>query len=151
MGALDVLHREPEIDEIPVRGDVHGVEIVKKGLSPVPRHLDARHDDVVASKCRDGDEAQIGQLELRRKRGVVLLDGMEDLLVGPDQVHLVDGHDDVPDAQQRRDEAVPLGLSRDAVPGVDQDDREVTRGGAGCHVARVLLVPRRIGDDELAP
>ena len=35
--------------------------------------------------------------------------------------------------------------------GVDQNDREIRRGGAGGHVARVLLVAGRIGDDELAP
>jgi hypothetical protein len=35
--------------------------------------------------------------------------------------------------------------------GVDQDDGDVARRRAGRHVARVLLVPGRVGDDELAP
>ena len=42
------------------------------------------------------------------------------------------------------------GLLADAVARVDQDDREVGGGRAGDHVARVLLVARRVGDDELA-
>ena len=35
--------------------------------------------------------------------------------------------------------------------GVDEHDREVGRRGAGDHVARVLRVPGRVGDDEAAP
>ncbi len=34
---------------------------------------------------------------------------------------------------------------------IDQHQRQVGGGGAGDHVARVLLVARRVGDDELAP
>ena len=34
--------------------------------------------------------------------------------------------------------------------GIDEDDRQVGRRGAGHHVARVLLVPGRVGDDEVA-
>ena len=37
-------------------------------------------------------------------------DPLEDLLAPVDEVHLVDRHDDVRDAQQRRDERVPAGL-----------------------------------------
>ena len=54
-------------------------------------------------------------------------------------------------SQQRGDEGVAARLRQHAVAGVDQDDGQVGGGGAGGHVARVLLVPGRIGDDELAP
>ena len=37
-----------------------------------------------------------------------------------------------------------------AVAGVDEDDGQLARRGAGGHVARVLLVAGRVGDDELA-
>ncbi len=43
------------------------------------------------------------------------------------------------------------GLVEDALASVDEDHREVARRRAGGHVARVLLVPGRVGDDELAP
>ena len=55
------------------------------------------------------------------------------------------------DAEERGDERMALGLRQDAVAGVDEDDGQVGRGGAGGHVARVLLVSGRVGDDELAP
>ena len=41
-------------------------------------------------------------------------------------------------------------LGQHALARVDQDDGEVGGRGAGDHVARVLLVARRVGDDELA-
>ena len=59
--------------------------------------------------------------------------------------------DDVRDAEQRRDERVAARLLDHAVAGVDQDDRQVGGRGAGDHVARVLHVAGRVGDDELAP
>ena len=50
--------------------------------------------------------------------------------------------------EQRADVAVAAGLGQHALAGIDQDDRRIGVGGAGGHVARVLLVARRIGDDE---
>ena len=66
-----------------------------------------------------------------------------------DQVHLVDADDDVRDAQQRGDVGVAPGLLDDALARVDEDDRQVGGRGAGDHVARVLHVAGRVGDDEL--
>ncbi len=43
-----------------------------------------------------------------------------------------------------------LGLGEHTVAGVDQHDRQIRGGGARDHVARVLLVPGRVGDDEPA-
>jgi hypothetical protein len=45
---------------------------------------------------------------------------------------------------------VPPGLGQHALARVDQQHREVGGRGAGDHVARILLVARRVGDDELA-
>ena len=44
-----------------------------------------------------------------------------------------------------------LGLDAHAVARVDQQNRQVGGGRAGRHVAGVLLVARRVGQDELAP
>ena len=41
-------------------------------------------------------------------------------------------------------------LRQDAFAGIDQDDGHIGRGGAGGHIAGVLLVARGVGDDELA-
>ena len=66
------------------------------------------------------------------------------------QIHLVDGDDEVPDAQQIRDEGMAARLRQYAVARVDQNDGEIGSGCAGRHVARVLLMAGRIGDDEFA-
>ena len=68
-----------------------------------------------------------------------------------DEVHLVDREHDVPDAEQRHEVAVAPRLRQHALARVDQDHGAVGGRGAGDHVARVLLVPGRVGDDELAP
>lgn len=84
------------------------------------------------------------------KLQVVGLDRLEHLLVEALEVHLVDRNDDVLDAQQGGNVAVPAGLGLHAVTGIDQDDRQVAGGRTGGHVAGVLLVARGVGDDELA-
>ena len=78
-------------------------------------------------------------------------DFVEDVLAVIHQVHLVDRDHDVRNAQQRGDEAVPLGLRQHAFARVDQHDGELGGRCAGHHVARVLNVAGRVGDDELAP
>ena len=52
--------------------------------------------------------------------------------------------------QQRADEGVTPGLREHPLARVDQHDRQVGGRGAGDHVARVLLVAGRVGDDEAA-
>ena len=54
------------------------------------------------------------------------------------------------DTQQVGDKAVASGLGLQAMAGINQNDRQIGGRGAGCHVTGVLLMPRRIGDDELA-
>jgi len=43
---------------------------------------------------------------------------------------------------------VPLGLRQNALPRIDQDHRKFGIRGAGRHVARVLFMPRGVGDDK---
>ena len=54
------------------------------------------------------------------------------------------------DTQQRNDEAVSACLGQDTVSRIDQNDGQVRSAGACCHVACVLLVAWRIGNDEFA-
>ena len=79
----------------------------------------------------------------------VVDDVVEDLAVEVDQVHLVDGQRELGDPEQLRDSRVPPRLDPHAVARVHQQDRHVRRRRAGRHVARVLLVPGRVGEDEL--
>ena len=76
--------------------------------------------------------------------------GAEPRLVPVDEVHLVHGEHDVRDPEQRGDERVAPALLDEAVPRIDEDDREVRGRGPGHHVARVLDVAGRVRDDELA-
>ncbi len=71
-------------------------------------------------------------------------------LVVADEVHLVDREHDVPDADQVREVAVAACLREHTLARIDQDHGKVGGGGAGDHVAGVLLVAGGIGDDELA-
>ncbi len=75
---------------------------------------------------------------------------MEPGLVEVDEVHLVDGEDDVRDPEERGDEGVPPRLLDDALARVDEHDRDVRGRGARDHVARVLDVAGRVGELEAA-
>ena len=75
-------------------------------------------------------------------------DLVERVLPKVDEVDLVDRDHDVADAEQRADQRVPPGLHQHALARIDQNDGKIGAGGAGRHVARVLLVARRVGDDE---
>ena len=67
-----------------------------------------------------------------------------------DQVDLVHRQHDMADAEQRGDIGVAPRLRQHALARVDQDDGEFGVGRAGRHVAGVLLVAGRVGDDEFA-
>ena len=73
----------------------------------------------------------------------------EALLRIADKVHL-DGEDEIADAHERADAGMAARLRQDALLRVDEDDGEVGKRGATGHVARVLLVARRVGTDEAA-
>ncbi|MNC65504.1 hypothetical protein D3C75_1158020 [compost metagenome] len=54
------------------------------------------------------------------------------------------------DADQRNQIAVTEGLGQQAFARINKNDRDIGGRSAGHHVAGILLVPRGIGDDELA-
>ena len=144
------LHGEARVVEVARRGDLDRLEVVQQRRSLVPGHVGRGLDDVVAVQRRDRDEGEVLHGQPAREVGELVDDLAEALLAPVHEVHLVDRDDQVGDAQQRRDERVALGLLEDPAAGVDEDDRRVGGGGAGDHVARVLLVARRVGEDELA-
>ena len=149
---VNVLHRETQVGEVAITGHFHGFENFHQRLAAVPRRTLGFVDHVVALQRRHRHEVQRTWLERDAlgKFQVIGLDLLEHRLIEAFEVHLVDGDNDVLDAQQRGDKAVTLGLGLHTVAGVDQDDRQVAGGGASGHVAGVLLVAWGIGDDELA-
>ena len=116
----------------------------------VPRHGGGLLHHVVAAQRRERHEVQFVHGKLGGEGRVVGADGVEHGLRIADRIELVHRRDQMPDAEQTGDEGVAAGLRQHAVAGVDQDDGDIAGGCAGGHVARVLLVARRIGDDELA-
>ncbi len=93
---------------------------------------------------------EVRQVKPSRKRAVVGADFFVGSFVKINEVHFVDGDDDVTNAQQRHDEAVPFGLSHHPMPRVNQDHGEIRGAGSRCHVASVLFVARSVRDDEFA-
>jgi hypothetical protein len=148
--AADVLHREAEfLGVLGVGGGAVSRMSSRVGPSYQFRPL-AAVDDHVAVERRHRDEADVLDAELGGEGEVVGLDLLVGFLRVIDQVHLVDGDDEVRDADQRGQLGVAAGLRQHALARVDQDDREVGGRRGGDHVAGVLLVARRVGDDVLA-
>ena len=116
----------------------------------VPGHPVRPGDDVVALQRRHRDRRDRLEAEIVRNAQIARHDLMEACAAVVHQVHLVDRQHEVADTQHVGDVCVALGLLQHALSRIDQDDGEICRRGAGRHVARVLFVPRRVRDDELA-
>src|SRR6202045_3346276 len=54
----------------------------------------------------------------------------------------------MPNAGQRDDRGMPAGLGQEALARVDEQNREIGARRAGCHVAGILLMAGRVGDDK---
>jgi hypothetical protein len=144
-----ILHREPDVDQVPVGGDVHVLQVVQQRRAVVPGHARRPLDHVVAMQRGHRDEGQVADFQLHREGRELLGYAFKHRGVVVDEVHLVDGQHQVRDPQHGGEERVPPALLGQAIAGVNEDDREVGSGGPGDHVPRVLNVTRRVGDDEL--
>ena len=136
----------PEI----VAADIDAVEELEQAFSGIPGHPSAAGDDVVAPEGADRQEADVHVLELGGEGREVFPDRLEHRPVVADQVHLVYDDHEVRHSEKRSDEGVAPRLGQDAVLRVDKDQGQVGHGCARGHVAGVLLVAGRIGDDVLA-
>ena len=125
--------------------------MVQHGRPVPPSHRLALRDDVVPAKRADGDGEDIGLAvaRLAHHRVEVGTDPIERRAVVADEVHLVHARDEMTDAEQRRDARMTARLLEDPEPRVDEDERGVGRRRAGRHVACILHMTRRVGDDEL--
>ena len=130
LGPDHVLDREPGVDQVAVRGDVDLLEVVQQRRALVPGRVVAAADDVVAVQGRHRHEGDVVDLELGGEVAELVADLLEALLRPVDEVHLVDAHHEVRDAEQAGDEGVAAGLLEHAVAGVDEDQGQVGGGGA---------------------
>jgi hypothetical protein len=130
--------------------DGHVFQVLDEGRPGVPGRRRAPGSDVVADEAGDGDGDDVLQPDPAGEAAVVGGDGLEHPLVVGDEVHLGHRQHHPLDADQTDQEAVPPRLGEHAFARVHQDHRQVGGGGAGDHVAGVLLVAGGVGDDELA-
>ena len=148
--AVHPLHRQPERRVLhPLLVDLDGLEVLHQRRPGVPGHLLGALGHVVAAERRKRDQRELLEPELLGEGAVLALDLPEPLLRVVDEIHLVHGDGDVADPEQVDEVAVAPRLREHALARVEQDQRAVGGRGAGDHVARVLLVPRRVGDDVL--
>ena len=151
IGPVHPLHLETErLGEIVAR-HIGGLEMLEQSRPTEPRRVAGKLDHVVAVARRDRDRHHRGEAELGREGEVIADDAAEYILLIVDEVNLVHRHHDVAHAEQRADKRVPPRLREHALARIDQDHGKLRVRGAGRHVARILLMPRRVGDDERAP
>ena len=116
----------------------------------IPGRVGRPRRHVVAAKAGKGDCGERLDPDALGERGVIGDDLLEPGAVVADQIHLVHRQHDVADADQVGEIRMAPRLGQHALARVDQDHRQVGGRGAGHHVAGILFVPRRVGDDELA-
>ena len=151
VGPVDPLDRHAERPVAAPVGDVHGLEMGDQRRAAVPGHSRARFGQIVPVARRERDRGDVGEAETRGEAGEIGDDAVEHRLAVVDEIDLVHRQHDVADAEKRGDRGMAMGLRQQALARIHQQDREVGARGAGRHVAGVLLVARRVGDDEAAP
>ncbi len=151
IGTIDPLHGKTERGLRAVFIDSDIFEVGQKRRARVPWRALGLGDDVIAAQGRDGDCGKGGEAQFGNKGAVFGLDPCEHLLGIVHEIDLVDHQRHVLHPKQREDETVAARLGQKPLAGVDQQQRHVGVGGAGRHVAGVLLVAGRIGGDEISP
>ena len=136
--------------QILVAAYFNGFQNVHQRLAVKPRHVLAAVDHIVAFQRRDRHEADIVQPQLGGEGQVFLSDLVEAVFAEIHQIHLVHRYHDVPDTKQGGDKRVTASLGQHTTAGVDYQNGNLCRRGAGGHVAGVLLVSRCVCNDELA-
>ena len=148
IGTVDPLHGHGE-GGFRARGHgLHGLQMGQQAGAAIPGRALGMGRDIVAVARGQRNRHHMGEAEARRQFAIGLDDGVEHSLVEAHQIHLVHGEHDVAHAQHRHNEGMAARLREDALARVDQNNGEFGGGGAGGHVARILLMAGRVGHDE---
>jgi hypothetical protein len=163
LDAPEISAQVPARAEARARHELHGEAQLRHGLaalgcfedfeqrgSRVPIEARAAMHDHVALERRERDQAHVAKPEALGDCGEVGRDLLEHRAIPADLVHLVDGDHDVGDREEGGHRRMASRLLGDATRRVHEDHRKVGGAGAGHHVARVLHVSGRVGDDEAA-
>ena len=120
---VDVLERHAERPVEVVLQTLERLDLVQHGRAGVPGRGRGARDDVVAVARAHRDEAHRVHAEPAEEVAVLGDDRLELGLVPVEQVHLVDQHADLADAEHGEDVAVALGVLAHALLGVDDEQR----------------------------
>ena len=82
---------------------------------------------------------------------VVRFNAVKNRRIVTDQIHLVNGQNNVANAHHGDNAMVPAGLRQYALASINQQNRQLRRGGTGSHVACVLLVTGCVGNNVTPP
>ncbi len=152
LGPSDQLHRKPERSILDSCRGLPRHEGIEHCRPVVPGHVHRIGiDDVGAGDRTDGDCRHLFDAEPGGSGAHAAGEFFEGRVLVADQVHLVDGQHDAPDAHQGAHGQVPVGLRPQPTRGVDEQDRQVGGRSGHRHVAGVLLVARGVGDDHTPP
>ena len=125
--------------------------MVDQRFSVIPRRLGrGRSRDIVTLKARDRNGSETFDSNLVSKGLIIGNDLVEGVLAVIDKIHLVHRQHQMLDAEQMREIAVPPRLDEHTLARIDKDNRQISGRGARDHIARILLMTRSIGDNELA-
>jgi hypothetical protein len=149
VGSVHPLDREPEGFVLhPFFIDLYSLEIAHQCRTVIPGRRFAPFCDVVAFEGRQRNEGDRVEAQVLGEFREVLTDGAVDLLRVVDQIHLVDRDDHITNPDERHQVAVSTSLREHALARIDHEHGDISRRGAGDHVARVLLVAGRIGHNK---
>ena len=124
--------------------------MLQDGGAVVPVEIERRVDQVFAGRRGQRDADDVLDPQLRRVRAIVARDAFERVAVVADAVELVHCQQHVAHAEQGRDRGMAEGLRKQPLGRINEHDRQVRDRGSGSHVARVLDVPRTVGDQIAA-
>jgi hypothetical protein len=108
-------------------------------------------DDIITITRRQRHTSDFGHPEFTGEVTVNLDEGIEAILPKADKIHFVDSQNNVLNAKQVDNGAVPSGLDGDPLHRIHEQNSQVADAGRRDHVARVLLVSRCIGENKSTP
>ena len=144
------LHGHPERLGSTVIVDLDRLQVSHQRRATVPGRPRTRRQHVIPEARGQRNRPDILESERRRERGELGNDPVKNILTEIDEVDLIDRQHHIANAEQTRDHRVPSRLRHQPFRRIDQDHGEIAVRCPGRHVARILFMPRRIGDDEMA-
>src|SRR3989304_2113856 len=129
---------------------MYGLKVVEEWTGLEPRHIFACLYDIIPSEGRHWYKVDVVDIKPSRECRVIQAYLVKDLFIVIYNVHLIDGHHYMLYSEEGAYEGVPLGLRKNAVAGINQDNCQIAGGCAGGHVSGILLVTWCVGYDKLA-